>query len=57
VLLGRPLLWGLAVGGEAGARRVLSLLRGEVDLALALTGCTSPAEITADLLAPLTRPG
>jgi 4-hydroxymandelate oxidase len=57
VLLGRPVLWGLAVGGEAGARRVLSLLRGEVDLALALTGCTSPAEITADLLAPLTRPG
>ena len=55
VLLGRPVLWGLAVGGEAGARRVLSLLRGEVDLALALTGCTSPGEITADLL--LTRPG
>jgi 4-hydroxymandelate oxidase len=27
VLLGRPVLWGLAVGGEAGAARVLSLLR------------------------------
>src|SRR6185369_1304665 len=39
VLLGRPILWGLAVGGEAGAARVLSLLRDEVDLALALTGC------------------
>ena len=50
VLLGRPVLWGLAVGGEAGAARVLSLLRDEVDLALALTGCTSPAEVTADLL-------
>ncbi len=50
VLLGRPVLWGLAVGGEAGAARVLSLLRAEVDLALALTGCTSPAEVTADLL-------
>ena len=50
VLLGRPVLWGLAVAGEAGAARVLSLLRDEVDLALALTGCTSPAEVTADLL-------
>jgi 4-hydroxymandelate oxidase len=51
VLLGRPVLWGLAVGGEAGARQVLSMLRAEVDLAFALTGCTSPAEVTADLLA------
>jgi 4-hydroxymandelate oxidase len=51
VLLGRPVLWGLAVGGEAGAARVLALLRDEVDLALALTGCASPAEVTSDLLA------
>ena len=51
VLLGRPVLWGLAVGGETGALRVLTLLRNEVDLAFALTGCTSPAEVTADLLA------
>ena len=51
VLLGRPVLWGLAAGGEAGAARVLSLLREELDLALALTGCTSPADVTADLLA------
>jgi 4-hydroxymandelate oxidase len=50
VLLGRPVLWGLAVAGEAGVARVLMLLRNEVDLALALTGCTSPAEVTADLL-------
>ncbi len=50
VLLGRPVLWGLAVGGEAGAARVLSLLRDELDLAFALTGCTSPADVTADLL-------
>jgi 4-hydroxymandelate oxidase len=51
VLLGRPVLWGLAVGGEAGAARVLGLLRDEVDLALALAGCTSPAEVGADLVA------
>jgi 4-hydroxymandelate oxidase len=51
VLLGRPVLWGLAAGGEAGAAQVLTLLRDEVDLAFALAGCTSPAEVSADLLA------
>jgi 4-hydroxymandelate oxidase len=46
VLVGRPTLWGLAVDGEAGARRVLELLRDELELALALCGCASPAELT-----------
>jgi 4-hydroxymandelate oxidase len=46
VLVGRPALWGLAAGGEAGARRVLELLRDELELALALCGCASPAELT-----------
>ena len=45
VLVGRPALWGLACDGEAGARRVLELLRDEVELALALCGCTSPQEV------------
>ena len=39
VLVGRPALWGLAAGGEEGARRVLELLRDELELALALCGC------------------
>jgi isopentenyl diphosphate isomerase/L-lactate dehydrogenase-like FMN-dependent dehydrogenase len=43
VLVGRPALWGLAVGGEAGARRVLEILRAELELALVLCGCASPA--------------
>ena len=51
VLLGRPVLWGLAVDGEAGVTKVLQLLRAELDLALALAGCRSPAEVTPDLLA------
>jgi len=42
VLVGRPPLWGLAVGGEDGARRVLEILRDELELALALCGCPSP---------------
>ena len=46
VLVGRPALWGLAVGGEEGARRVLELLRDELELALALCGCSSPDELT-----------
>jgi isopentenyl diphosphate isomerase/L-lactate dehydrogenase-like FMN-dependent dehydrogenase len=45
VLVGRPPLWGLACGGEQGARRVLELLRDEVELALALCGCASPEAV------------
>jgi isopentenyl diphosphate isomerase/L-lactate dehydrogenase-like FMN-dependent dehydrogenase len=41
VLIGRPAAWGLAVGGEAGARHVLELLTEETTLALRLLGCTS----------------
>jgi isopentenyl diphosphate isomerase/L-lactate dehydrogenase-like FMN-dependent dehydrogenase len=46
VLVGRPALWGLAAGGAEGARRVLELLREELELTLALCGCASPAELT-----------
>jgi len=38
VMIGRPYLYGLASGGSAGVRRVLEILQGEVDHALALTG-------------------
>ena len=50
VLLGRPVLWGLAVNGQQGARQVLQLLKDECDLALGLAGCRSLAEVTGDLL-------
>lgn len=45
VCVGRPVLWGLAAAGEAGARRVLEILRDEIDLAVALCGACSPADI------------
>jgi isopentenyl diphosphate isomerase/L-lactate dehydrogenase-like FMN-dependent dehydrogenase len=45
VLVGRPALWGLACGGRDGVSRVLGLLREELELALALLGCTSPDEL------------
>ncbi len=51
VLVGRPVLWGLAVGGEAGVRRVLALLRHEFDVALALCGCRTIAEVDRSLVA------
>lgn len=52
VLVGRPPLWGLAVGGADGVRHVLDLLHDELDLAMALSGCCSMADITSDLLVP-----
>jgi len=45
VMVGRPVLWGLAAAGAQGARRVLEQLRDELALALALCGCASPAEL------------
>ena len=48
VLAGRAPLWGLAVDGEAGARRVLGLLQAEILDALQLVGCTSPEAVARD---------
>lgn len=52
VLVGRPALWGLAAGGEAGARAVLDTLQQEVANGLALLGCHSPRAVTAQHVAP-----
>ena len=46
VLAGRAPLWGLACDGEAGATRVLQLLRDEIENELALCGCTSPEGVS-----------
>jgi len=45
VLVGRPILWGLAVDGEDGAYRVLESLNAEFDLAMALCGVRTVGEI------------
>ncbi|QMV23693.1 alpha-hydroxy-acid oxidizing protein [Streptomyces sp. SCUT-3] len=52
VLVGRPYVHGLALGGEAGVRHVLRCLLAELDLSLALTGHTGPAGLDPGLLAP-----
>ncbi|RSM78014.1 alpha-hydroxy-acid oxidizing protein [Kibdelosporangium aridum] len=43
VLVGRPVMWGLAVDGQAGVRHVLGLLRAELADTLALAGCPDVA--------------
>ncbi len=50
VAVGRPVLWGLAVGGADGVRHVLEIVRDELSLAMALAGCTTIDEVTADLV-------
>lgn len=50
VQVGRPVLWGLAAGGQSGVEHTLGLLRQELDLAMALAGCPSLKTVTRDLL-------
>ena len=46
VLIGRPVLWALAAGGEAGVTRALTILREETETALALLGTPTPDAVT-----------
>lgn len=50
VLVGRPAVWGLANAGAAGVAHVLRLLRDELEVAMALTGCATLAQATPALL-------
>ncbi len=50
VMIGRPVLWGLALSGQSGVEAVLNLLKSEFDLAMALSGCGNLAAITSDLI-------
>ncbi|MFF5989916.1 alpha-hydroxy acid oxidase [Prauserella flavalba] len=53
VLIGRPALCGLAVGGAAGVRHVVDVLRTELEMAMALCGVTTVREVTTDVLWPV----
>ena len=48
--VGRPIIWGLAVDGEQGARRVLDILRKDFELTMRLCGCATIEDIKKDLL-------
>lgn len=50
VLVGRPVLWGLALDGAEGVQGVLERLRMELDLALALGGCPRVADVDRSLV-------
>jgi 4-hydroxymandelate oxidase len=51
VMVGRPILWGLALGGEEGVRRTLNMLRLELHTAMALCGAASLDDLGPELLA------
>ncbi len=50
VMLGRPILWGLAWKGQAGVATVLDMMREELDEAMALCGCADLDSIGLDLV-------
>ena len=50
VAIGRPYLWGLAAGGEAGVLAVLRSLLAELDLTIGLTGHRRPGELSPEIL-------
>ncbi|MEU1022104.1 alpha-hydroxy acid oxidase [Streptomyces sp. NPDC005904] len=52
VAIGRPYVWGLAVGGAEGVTAALSALHRETELALALLGAPDLAALTPDLVRP-----
>jgi (S)-mandelate dehydrogenase len=52
VMIGRPTLYGLAAGGEAGVERALSILTTEFDRVLGQLGCNSVAELTPQHVRP-----
>jgi len=50
VMIGRPYLYGLAVGGSDGVSRVVEILRTELEMTMGLAGCRNLSEIKKDRL-------
>ena len=50
VFVGRPVVWGLTVGGRDGVRGVVDGFRAELELSMALAGAITIDEVTPDLL-------
>jgi 4-hydroxymandelate oxidase len=55
VFIGRPLFWGLAVGGERGLIRVLDILREEIEITMAKCGRPTVASIDPSVIVKLPR--
>ena len=50
VLIGRPFLYALAVGGAAAVTQMLAMLRQEIELSMSLLGVRRLSELSEDLL-------
>jgi (S)-mandelate dehydrogenase len=50
VMIGRPVLYGLAAGGEAGVLHALTILTNEIDRVLGQTGCRSLSDLNSQML-------
>jgi lactate 2-monooxygenase len=48
--IGRPHVYGLALAGSTGVAEVLRNIRAELDLTMALTGCTTLEDVTTSRL-------
>lgn len=57
VLLGRPVLYALAIGGASLVQRLIEELTAELVLAMTLAGVRTPTELTPDLVARVRCPG
>ncbi|MCA6120177.1 alpha-hydroxy-acid oxidizing protein [Bradyrhizobium sp. WSM 1738] len=49
-MIGRSPLYGTAVGGMSGAKQMIGILRRELDIAMALSGCKDITELDRSLL-------
>lgn len=54
VLIGRPYIWGLASAGAMGVAHTLRLLRDELEMTMALSGCATLADINIEKILPIT---
>ena len=48
--VGKPLFFALAVGGERGIDKLFEILAEELRVAMALTGCASLSDVSADVV-------
>jgi 4-hydroxymandelate oxidase len=48
--IGRPIIWGLNHSGQEGVTAIFDILQRELDLAMALSGCSQIADITSDII-------
>ena len=53
--VGRPFLWGLTAGGQAGAEKAIAMLRHELDVAMTLLGVADLGAVGRDHVRPVAR--